>query len=215
MPARWRCSARAASRRRSATPACRPSAPGLIVWTEDPGRRGDRAPRARPRDAQNMAVTPVRNCLCAQDYLEPVLRRFAERQAPGELRFNAELTAFEQDARGVTATLTRPRDRRRGRRSRAQYMIAADGAQSPMRRVLGVHDDRPGGRLRQRQHPVQRRPAAVDGASAGRALLRRERAAARHVPHHQRARPLGLPGALAQGATATRRRISRPSARPS
>ena len=55
--------------------------------------------------AQNMAVTPVRNCLCAQDDLEPVLRRFAERLGPGQLRFNAEVTAVEQDALAVAATL--------------------------------------------------------------------------------------------------------------
>jgi 2-polyprenyl-6-methoxyphenol hydroxylase-like FAD-dependent oxidoreductase len=79
----------------------------------------------------------VRNCLCAQDDLEPVLRRYAEQQPGAELRFCTELTACEQDeAGGVTATL------RNGdgaeQHVRADYVIAADGAQSPLRRMLGV-----------------------------------------------------------------------------
>src|SRR5262249_31965453 len=54
---------------------------------------------------QSLAVSPVRNCLCAQDVLEPVLRNFAERQPPAELRFNCELADFQQDEDGVTARL--------------------------------------------------------------------------------------------------------------
>jgi 2-polyprenyl-6-methoxyphenol hydroxylase-like FAD-dependent oxidoreductase len=110
---------------------------GLIVWTKS--LAGEEIERRVPgrATAQNMAVTPVRNCLCAQDYLEPVLRRFAERLEPGRLRFNAEVTAVEQDALAVTATLT---DRVSGEQTpvRAQYVIAADGTQSPIRRMLGV-----------------------------------------------------------------------------
>jgi 2-polyprenyl-6-methoxyphenol hydroxylase-like FAD-dependent oxidoreductase len=51
---------------------------GLIVWTTS--LAGEEIERRVPGRATpgNMAVTPVRNCLCAQDDLEPVLRRFAE-----------------------------------------------------------------------------------------------------------------------------------------
>jgi putative polyketide hydroxylase len=83
----------------------------------------------------NRGASPVLNCLCAQDDLEPVLRRFAEAQALGELRFNTEMTAVEQDAAGVTAVLT---DQITGAETevRAQYLIAADGAQSQVRRMV-------------------------------------------------------------------------------
>jgi 2-polyprenyl-6-methoxyphenol hydroxylase-like FAD-dependent oxidoreductase len=83
------------------------------------------------------AVSPVRNCLCAQDDLEPVLRTFAEQLRRGELRFNTELIAFAQDADGVTATL---RDRGSGAEGkvRARYVIAADGARSRIRETLGI-----------------------------------------------------------------------------
>ena len=114
-----------------------PEHTGLIVWTRT--LSGEEIERRVPwrSGAQSMAVSPVRNCLCAQDDLEPVLRDFAERQGCGELRFSTEVGACAQDEAGVTATLT---DRVSGgeTRVRAQYVIAADGAQSLIRRQLDV-----------------------------------------------------------------------------
>ena len=109
----------------------------FIVWTRTlAGEELERRIPGRSKP-ENQAASPVRNCLCAQDYLEPVLRAFAERQGRAALRFNTELTAFTQDATGVTATLT---DRVAGGETRvhAQYVIAADGAQSRIRRALDV-----------------------------------------------------------------------------
>src|SRR5882672_3445271 len=79
---------------------------GLVVWTET--LAGTEIERRVPGRAspKNMAVTPVANCLCAQDDLEPVIRRFAEVAGPGELRFNAELTAVSYDASSITGSLT-------------------------------------------------------------------------------------------------------------
>jgi 2-polyprenyl-6-methoxyphenol hydroxylase-like FAD-dependent oxidoreductase len=110
---------------------------GLVVWTESlAGREIERRVpgRATPK---NQAVTPVSNCLCAQDDLEPVLRQFAEGAGLGELHFNAELTDVRQDSTSVTATIT---DRLTGTETpvRAHYVIAADGAQSRIRRMLDV-----------------------------------------------------------------------------
>jgi putative polyketide hydroxylase len=114
-----------------------PEHTGLVVWTQT--LAGEEIERRIPWRAgpESLAVSPVRNCLCAQDDLEPVLRAFAERQGPGELRFGTEVGACIEDEDGVTATLT---DRARGgeTRVRAQYVIAADGAQSATRRRLGV-----------------------------------------------------------------------------
>ncbi len=109
----------------------------LIVWTETlAGREIERRVpgRATPK---NMAVTPTTNCLCAQDDLEPVIRRFAEAAGPGALRFNTELTSFSQKNGSVTGTLT---DRVTSEETpfSARYLIAAEGAQSHVRRSLGV-----------------------------------------------------------------------------
>ncbi len=111
-----------------------PERTGLIVWTESlAGREIERRVPGRMAPA-NRAASPVSNCLCAQDDLEPVLRRFAEAQPLAELRFNTEMTAVAQDADGVTATLCH----RTGGESgvRVQYLIAADGAQSRVRRIV-------------------------------------------------------------------------------
>lgn len=111
---------------------------GLIVWTETlAGKEIERRVpgRATPK---SMAITPVKNCLCAQDDLEPVIRRYAEAAGPGMLRFNTELTAFSQKPGAVTGILT---DRTTGEATpfTARYLIAAEGAQSRVRRALGVN----------------------------------------------------------------------------
>jgi putative polyketide hydroxylase len=111
---------------------------GLIVWTES--LAGNEIERRVPgrATAKNMAATPVRNCLCAQDDLEPVIRRFAEEAGgPGALRFNTELTSFSQGPGKVTGKLS---DRTTGEEMpfTARYLIAAEGAQSRVRRALDV-----------------------------------------------------------------------------
>jgi putative polyketide hydroxylase len=112
----------------------------FIVWSKTlAGEEIERRIPGRSR-AENQSVSPVRNCLCAQDYLEPVLRTYAEHETRGALRFNADVTAFEQDEAGVTVTLT---DRAASgseaeTRVRTRYVVAADGAQSKIRRTLGV-----------------------------------------------------------------------------
>lgn len=109
----------------------------FIVWTRT--LAGEELERRVPwrASSDSQSVSPVRSCICAQDDLEPVLRTFAERLGPGELRFSTELRGFEADDAGVTGTLV---DRRDGgeMRVRAQYLIAADGAQSRVRNALGI-----------------------------------------------------------------------------
>jgi putative polyketide hydroxylase len=65
-----------------------------------------------------------------------VLRQAAEARG-GDLRFHHELVQFTQDAVGVTATI-----RHRGTGAEhtltADYLLAADGAGSPVRQALGV-----------------------------------------------------------------------------
>jgi 2-polyprenyl-6-methoxyphenol hydroxylase-like FAD-dependent oxidoreductase len=114
-----------------------PSKVGFIVWTKT--LAGEEIERRVPwgQSAGREGVTPVRACLCAQDYLEPVLRRCAEKQPPGTLLFDTELTTFEQDGARVLATITNVKTGAAEQVS-AQYMIAADGAQSRVRAALGI-----------------------------------------------------------------------------
>src|SRR5215468_8144006 len=115
-----------------------PERTGLIVWVRT--LAGEEIERRVPTrsSAASAELSPARNCVCAQDDLEPVLREHAEALGIGTLCFDAEVVACEQDETGVTAKVL---DRRNGSETKvhAQYVIAADGAQSRLRRQLGVH----------------------------------------------------------------------------
>jgi len=81
------------------------------------------------------AISPSAACLCAQDLLEPVLREFAEARGC-IVRFGVDCVDFDSDAAGITATLRTESGHRET--LRAAYLIAADGANSPIRRRLGI-----------------------------------------------------------------------------
>jgi putative polyketide hydroxylase len=87
-------------------------------------------------------ASPARFAPIDQDKLERLLRPRAEALG-ATVRFATELASFEQDAGGVTAVL---QDRRSGaeRTVRADYLVAADGYASPVRRRLGVGTGGPG-----------------------------------------------------------------------
>jgi putative polyketide hydroxylase len=73
---------------------------------------------------------------CPQSRLEPVLLGEATRRGC-DVRYNTELSSFTQNAEGVSATIT---DRATGTASvlQADYLLAADGAHSHVRKALGV-----------------------------------------------------------------------------
>ncbi|TPX19083.1 uncharacterized protein E0L32_011244 [Thyridium curvatum] len=92
--------------------------------------------RRMPGAAYFEWLGPAEGARGTQDKVEPVLLA-AARERGGEMRFHTECVGFDQDENGITATL---RDRTTEAESpvRAAYMIAADGAGSPVRRELGV-----------------------------------------------------------------------------
>ena len=107
-----------------------------LIWAESlAGREIERRVPRRSNTIGPDAPSAVRHCLCAQDDLEPALRRHAESLAPGTIAFGTELMHFEQDATGVTATV---RNADGEKRVRALYMVAADGARSRVRPALGI-----------------------------------------------------------------------------
>ncbi|MEV4740228.1 FAD-dependent monooxygenase [Streptomyces sp. NPDC049555] len=83
--------------------------------------------------------SPVRGVVTSQDRLEPLLLAAAD--AP--VRFGVELTGLSEDDDGVVAALA---DHRRGggTRVRARYVLAADGAGSTVRQLLGTGTTGPG-----------------------------------------------------------------------
>lgn len=101
-----------------------------VAWT--PGKPGT-GPDGRPPAQVDYSICT--GAAIAQDRLEPIIR--AKAIALGaDVRLSTTMTSFEQDAGGVTALL---RQRDGGEyRLRADYMIAADGDQSPIREALGI-----------------------------------------------------------------------------
>src|SRR4051794_19468718 len=81
-------------------------------------------------------LSPAPRLFVTQIGLEPILRRHAE-AGGARLEYSCEAVELEQDGDGVTVHL---RDRGGGGEGtgRARYVVAADGAKSPMRERLGV-----------------------------------------------------------------------------
>jgi len=73
---------------------------------------------------------------CPQSYLEPILLTDT-RRLDSDVRYNAELASFKQDNAGVVATI---RDLATDKTSvvHADYLVAADGTHSHVRRQLGI-----------------------------------------------------------------------------
>jgi putative polyketide hydroxylase len=90
-----------------------------------------------PNEAEALALSPTRPAVLAQDALEPILVAHARSYPSAELRFNTELCELHPTDDGVRATIV---DRATGERTEvcARYVIAADGASSPIRRRLGI-----------------------------------------------------------------------------
>lgn len=82
------------------------------------------------------ALSPAAICSAGQDRVEPLLLRHA-REHGAEIRFSTRLESFTQDAGGVRAVL---RDLESGEDSviLADYLVAADGSGSGVRKALGV-----------------------------------------------------------------------------
>ncbi len=99
-----------------------------------------RMPNASPQDIGR--ISPTQWTLIDQNQLEPILRQRAV-EVGTDVRFHTRVDALEEGEDGVTVRLT---DLGTGQESqvRAQYVIAADGSRSPVRRMLGIDAHGPG-----------------------------------------------------------------------
>ncbi|HEX2198661.1 MAG TPA: FAD-dependent oxidoreductase, partial [Burkholderiales bacterium] len=74
---------------------------------------------------------------CNQKFVEPVLRRHAERLPGVSVNFGWRLTGFQASASSVTARVERA-DGRDARTVEARYLVGADGPRSLVRQQLGL-----------------------------------------------------------------------------
>ena len=90
-----------------------------------------------PTADEAAAFSPTRAALLAQDHLEPILLDHARSYPNAEVRFSTEVVDLEQTEAGVRAAIV---DRVTGVRTdiRSRYLVAADGANSPVRRRLRI-----------------------------------------------------------------------------
>lgn len=110
-----------------------------LLWAESlasPNQRWLVPPNARGAQEGFADVSPCEDAVLSQDVLEPVLREHAEALG-ADLRFGTEFRSFDNGPDGITAILA---DRATGARTtvHADYLIAADGASSPIRATLGI-----------------------------------------------------------------------------
>lgn len=90
-----------------------------------------------PTPDEAAGISPAFPAVLAQDLLEPILLERARSYREAEVRFNTELVDLDQNERGVRATIL---DRETGEQTEvhARFLIAADGASSPIRQRLGI-----------------------------------------------------------------------------
>jgi putative polyketide hydroxylase len=100
-----------------------------------------RPPQANMLD-QWARFSPTGALGCSQDALDPMLCDDARRHG-ATIAFGHQLVALSQDGDGVTAELTRLEDNA-AITVRADYVIAADGASSTVRRLLDIPVSGPG-----------------------------------------------------------------------
>jgi putative polyketide hydroxylase len=109
-----------------------------MVWTTTlSGEELGRTETVEPDDTAPEPQSPATGLRCPQHITESALRDRAQAHDVADLHYGFELTGFEQDDDGVTATIV-ARDGGQTSTVRAQYLIAADGNDSTVRTACGI-----------------------------------------------------------------------------
>lgn len=90
-----------------------------------------------PTDAIARMISPAPGTRATQDFVEPVLLKAARERQGCDIRFSTECFGVDQNADGAFAEI-RDLESWRTTKVRAQYLIAADGPLSPIRKRLGI-----------------------------------------------------------------------------
>jgi 2-polyprenyl-6-methoxyphenol hydroxylase-like FAD-dependent oxidoreductase len=96
-----------------------------------------RVPRPPRKHAAPERHSPMRLQVCSQMWFDPILQSFARTFAHVSLRYRTRLESFGETASGICAEIV---DLDNGRREHieAQYLVGCDGANSLVRRSLGI-----------------------------------------------------------------------------
>ncbi|HUZ74420.1 MAG TPA: FAD-dependent monooxygenase [Stellaceae bacterium] len=115
----------------------------VVFVTSLAGHELGRVERLPRRLQKPGPASPMHLEVCAQTWFDPILRRFADSFPCVRLRYGCRLESFSQDGAGVAADIV---DLTTGRRERvaALFLAACDGANSAVRRSLGIGLGGPG-----------------------------------------------------------------------
>jgi 2-polyprenyl-6-methoxyphenol hydroxylase-like FAD-dependent oxidoreductase len=118
-----------------------------------------RMPRPPRVNQKPEPYSPMRLQVCSQMWFDPILQRFARTFANVSLRYRTRLESFAASGDGVSAEIV---DLETGRRERveADYLVGCDGANSMVRRALGIGLD--GKTLGHPVHLYFRAPGLLD-----------------------------------------------------
>jgi 2-polyprenyl-6-methoxyphenol hydroxylase-like FAD-dependent oxidoreductase len=99
-----------------------------------------RMPRPPRMEQEPEPYSPMRLQVCSQMWFDPILLRFARTFPNVSVRHRTRLEAFAACEDGVSAEVVELASGRR-ERIEAEYLVACDGANSPVRRSLGIELD--------------------------------------------------------------------------
>jgi putative polyketide hydroxylase len=104
---------------------------------------GTEMPLGHPSDAEAALASPARPAWVAQDHHEPIMFEYLRSLPSARIRLGCQLLGVTQDDSGVRATVA---DAGAGAVEgiSASYLIAADGAHSTVRELLGISMAGPG-----------------------------------------------------------------------
>ncbi len=111
-----------------------------FIWSES--LQGDEVTRVEMKGLENYTYGPIGASFVTQDCVEEYLHHTLQRYSGVEIQFSKEMISFEESDTGVTVKLL---DRKNNKEElvHAQYLIAADGAHSSIRKQLEIEMEGP------------------------------------------------------------------------
>ena len=111
-----------------------------FIWSES--LQGREVTRVEMKGIENYTHGPIGASFVTQDCVEEYLQHTLQHHQAAEIQFSKEMISFEENDSGVTVRLL---DRKSNKEElvHAQYVIAADGAHSSIRKQLGIEMEGP------------------------------------------------------------------------
>lgn len=106
-----------------------------FIWAQS--LQGEEITRITTDDRHTRAYSPIQSSFVAQDRVEESLYHSLLNYPETEIHFLKEFVSLEMDEKGVTARIINKTNNQE-ELVRAQYLIAADGAHSSIRKQLGI-----------------------------------------------------------------------------